>query len=607
MECVKGRPQPFGVEIRKDHINFAVQVPTGKKCELLLYKKGSMNPKYRFEMPEEKGIGEVRFLALQGLDTEKYEYNFQIDERVWIDPYVRELAGTKKFGVRMDVQKHQARGKFVRDAYDWEDDKRPHLAWNDVIAYSLHIRGFTKHSSSHAVHKGTYLGIVEKIPYLLQLGINQIQCMPVYEFDEYVQNKINFWGYGKGFYFAPKSSYASGSSAVKELKDMVKACHRAGIEVVREMPFEAGISAQKAMECLKFYLLEYHVDGFVVNPYNVPWDELNADPLLKEVKIMKKEEGFQTIMRRFLKGDENMIRDVMWALKHNSSADGVCNSITAQTGFTLWDLVSYDGKHNEENGERNQDGPDYNYSWNCGAEGPSRKKNIIRLRKNQVKNAYMLLLTAQGTPCLLAGDEFYNSQKGNNNAYCQDNPVGWVNWSQWKEDDPLYLYVQQLIRFRKEHACLHQKEELRGIDRTSCGMPDVSYHGENAWQAKAEVASRQLGVMYAAVKGEDELCFLAYNMHWEVHKFALPSAGKGREWLLAADTEQGMLTEAGRMEDQKEIELGARSIAILINRKISGMTAGKIVGKAVRKTVENKVKGEMKDESDPAFSDHYKA
>ena len=369
-----------------------------------LYKKGSMNPKYRFEMPEEKGIGEVRFLALQGLDTEKYEYNFQIDERVWIDPYVRELAGTKKFGVRMDVQKHQARGKFVRDAYDWEDDKRPHLAWNDVIAYSLHIRGFTKHSSSHAVHKGTYLGIVEKIPYLLQLGINQIQCMPVYEFDEYVQNKINFWGYGKGFYFAPKSSYASGSSAVKELKDMVKACHRAGIEVVLEMPFEAGISAQKAMECLKFYLLEYHVDGFVVNPYNVPWDELNADPLLKEVKIMKKEEGFQTIMRRFLKGDENMIRDVMWALKHNSSADGVCNSITAQTGFTLWDLVSYDGKHNEENGERNQDGPDYNYSWNCGAEGPSRKKNIIRLRKNQVKNAYMLLLTAQGTPCLLAGD-----------------------------------------------------------------------------------------------------------------------------------------------------------------------------------------------------------
>ena len=507
----------------------------------------------------------------------------------------------------MDVQKHQARGKFVRDAYDWEDDKRPHLAWNDVIAYSLHIRGFTKHSSSHAVHKGTYLGIVEKIPYLLQLGINQIQCMPVYEFDEYVQNKINFWGYGKGFYFAPKSSYASGSSAVKELKDMVKACHRAGIEVVLEMPFEAGISAQKAMECLKFYLLEYHVDGFVVNPYNVPWDELNADPLLKEVKIMKKEEGFQTIMRRFLKGDENMIRDVMWALKHNSSADGVCNSITAQTGFTLWDLVSYDGKHNEENGERNQDGPDYNYSWNCGAEGPSRKKNIIRLRKNQVKNAYMLLLTAQGTPCLLAGDEFYNSQKGNNNAYCQDNPVGWVNWSQWKEDDPLYLYVQQLIRFRKEHACLHQKEELRGIDRTSCGMPDVSYHGENAWQAKAEVASRQLGVMYAAVKGEDELCFLAYNMHWEVHKFVLPSAGKGREWLLAADTEQGMLTEAGRMEDQKEIELGARSIAILINRKISGMTAGKIVGKAVRKTVENKVKGEMKDESDPAFSDHYKA
>lgn len=173
-------------------------------------------------------------------------------------------------------------------AYDWEDDKRPHLAWNDVIAYSLHIRGFTKHSSSHAVHKGTYLGIVEKIPYLLQLGINQIQCMPVYEFDEYVQNKINFWGYGKGFYFAPKSSYASGSSAVKELKDMVKACHRAGIEVVLEMPFEAGISAQKAMECLKFLSAGISGGRFEVNPYNVPWDELNAGSTFKRSKDHEK-------------------------------------------------------------------------------------------------------------------------------------------------------------------------------------------------------------------------------------------------------------------------------------------------------------------------------
>ena len=607
MKKTEGYPQPFGASRRGRSVNLAVCVPKDVSCELLLYKKGESEPDQVIEMPAEEGIGEVRFLALEDLEETQYEYNYRIDGTVCLDPYVREIAGHKMFGTGWEFNRHQIRGRFLQRGYDWEGDKRPQIPVQDVIAYSLHVRGFTMHSSSRVKHKGTFLGVREKLPYLKELGINQIQCMPVYEFDEYVQNKINFWGYGKGFYFAPKSSYASGSSAVKELKDMVKARHRAGIEVVLEMPFEAGISAQKAMECLKFYLLEYHVDGFVVNPYNVPWDELNADPLLKEVKIMKKEEGFQTIMRRFLKGDENMIRDVMWALKHNSSADGVCNSITAQTGFTLWDLVSYDGKHNEENGERNQDGPDYNYSWNCGAEGPSRKKNIIRLRKNQVKNAYMLLLTAQGTPCLLAGDEFYNSQKGNNNAYCQDNPVGWVNWSQWKEDDPLYLYVQQLIRFRKEHACLHQKEELRGIDRTSCGMPDVSYHGENAWQAKAEVASRQLGVMYAAVKGEDELCFLAYNMHWEVHKFALPSAGKGREWLLAADTEQGMLTEAGRMEDQKEIELGARSIAILINRKISGMTAGKIVGKAVRKTVENKVKGEMKDESDPAFSDHYKA
>ena len=587
MECVKGRPQPFGVEIRKDHINFAVQVPTGKKCELLLYKKGSMNPKYRFEMPEEKGIGEVRFLALQGLDTEKYEYNFQIDERVWIDPYVRELAGTKKFGVRMDVQKHQARGKFVRDAYDWEDDKRPHLAWNDVIAYSLHIRGFTKHSSSHAVHKGTYLGIVEKIPYLLQLGINQIQCMPVYEFDEYVQNKINFWGYGKGFYFAPKSSYASGSSAVKELKDMVKACHRAGIEVVLEMPFEAGISAQKAMECLKFYLLEYHVDGFVVNPYNVPWDELNADPLLKEVKIMKKEEGFQTIMRRFLKGDENMIRDVMWALKHNSSADGVCNSITAQTGFTLWDLVSYDGKHNEENGERNQDGPDYNYSWNCGVEGSSRKRAILQIRLAQRKNALAMLFLSQGTPLLLAGDEMGRSMQGNNNAYCQDNKINWLDWKLLEKEAELFTYTKELIRYRKEHPILHSRQTMQIMDSLSCGYPDLSYHAEQAWYAHFENYYRHMAVLYCGMYEkkpdgtEDDFIYIIWNMHWEKHTFALPTLPQDYDWTVSMTTkeipQQDTADKTGKEEKPVEAEISAeqareitalgRSVIVLTGKK----------------------------------------
>ena len=568
MKKTSGKPQPFGTVVEGRKVNFAVQVPAGKKCELLLYREGRKRPECILDMPEEDGIGEVRFLAVEDIDAGKYEYNFRIGGQVSLDPYVREIAGKKVFGKKRDLQEHEIRGKLVSPEYDWENDARLHLPWNEVIAYSLHIRGFTKHSSSRAEHKGTYLGVIEKIPYLKDLGINQIQCMPVYEFEECAKAKINYWGYGPAYYFAPKEAYAAGNSAVHELKDMVKECHRAGIEVVLEMPFDQDVPPQTALECLRFYMLEYHVDGFVVNPYCVPWEMLCADPLLKDIKLMRKDDAFQNIMRRFLKGDENMINDVIWALSHHTASDGKCNYITAQTGFTLWDLVSYDCKHNEANGENNTDGPDFNFSWNCGAEGPSRKKAVMALRKNQVRNAFQLLLLAQGTPCILAGDEFYNSQKGNNNVYCQDNETGWVDWSKLKTDDTLFSYVKQLIDFRKKHPCLHRAEELKGLDRTACGVPDVSYHGANAWQVNSEVYSRQLGVLYAGEDLGDTECFVAYNMHWLPHEYALPSPGKGKRWCLAADTEEGFKEVPVPAEDQKKMELKERSITVLVSGKL---------------------------------------
>lgn len=568
MKKTSGRPQPFGTVVEGRKVNFAVQVPAGKKCELLLYREGRKQPECTFDLPENEGIGEVRFMAVDDIDADKYEYNFRIDGQVSLDPYVREIAGKKVFGRKRDLQEHEIRGKLVSPEYDWENDARLHLPWNEVVAYSMHVRGFTKHTSSKVSHKGTYLGIIEKIPYLKELGINQIQCMPVYEFDECAKTMINYWGYGPAYYFAPKEAYAAGNSAVHELKDMVKECHRAGIEVVLEMPFTQDVPPQTALECLRFYMLEYHVDGFVVNPYSVPWEMFCADPLLRDIKLMRKDDSFQNIMRRFLKGDENMINDVIWALSHHSATDGKCNYITTQTGFTLWDLVSYDRKHNEANGENNTDGPDFNFSWNCGAEGPSRKKAVTALRKNQVKNAFQLLLLAQGTPCILAGDEFYNSQKGNNNVYCQDNETGWVDWTKLKTDNTLFNYVKELIAFRKKHPCLHRAEELKGLDRTACGMPDVSFHGENAWQVKAEVYSRQLGVLYAGEDLEDTECFVAYNMHWLPHEYALPSPGKGKRWCMAADTENGFRKIPVPVEDQKKIELKERSITVLVSEKL---------------------------------------
>ena len=564
MRKVQGSPQPLGVTVGSGRVNFAVDVPEGKSCELLVYRAGSTAVEYSW--PMDNTLGEVHYLALEGLDAQEYEYNYSINGKVCLDPYVREIRGRREFGKKEPPEEHTVRGRIGLGPFDWGEDARPHIPLSDVVAYSLHVRGFTKHPSSRVKHKGTFAGIVEKIPYMKELGINQIQCMPVYEFREYVGGKQNYWGYGKGFYFAPKAAYAASLEVCREFKEMVKACHGAGIEVVLEMPFEEGILLQTAVECLRYYMLEYHIDGFVVNPYNVAWDCLIKDPFLKGVKIFKKEDWFQNVMRRFLKGDEGMVREAMYALRRNTKEDGCCNYITAHTGFTLYDLVSYDGKHNEDNGENNQDGPDYNYSWNCGGEEQKRKKQVELLRRNQICNAFFLLLSAQGTPCLLAGDEFENTQKGNNNVYCQDNELSWLNWNKLKNNDTLFQYVKELIALRKSHAALHRPEPLSGTDQGAYGLPDVSYHGESAWQPAEGVASRQLGVMYCGGHGGDTDCFVAYNMHWIEHSFALPSPGKKKKWYLAADTQGVAAKEAQALKNQKSIELKPRSIVFLVGK-----------------------------------------
>ena len=225
-----GKPIPLGAEVKKNEVNFAVEVPQGKTCELLLYKKGSKTPKISFDMPRQDQTGDVRFLALSDFPADAYEYNYRIDEEIYVDPYAKKLAGTEKFNDKKNIQAHEIRGVLYTDEYDWEGDERPRIPMHKVVAYSLHVRGFTKHTSSKVKHKGTFAGLIEKIPYMQELGINQIHCMPVYEFEP-SPKYTNYWGYGPGYYFAPKAAYAS-ADPVTEMKDMVKACHKAGIEVV---------------------------------------------------------------------------------------------------------------------------------------------------------------------------------------------------------------------------------------------------------------------------------------------------------------------------------------------------------------------------------------
>lgn len=565
MKKVQGKPLPLGVTVTDGIVNFSVAVQKGRDCRLLLYKKGEEKPSEIFEMPEQDAVGEVRFLAIEEIDLVSYEYNYMIGEEIVVDPYVRSLAGRETWNEKRDVKKHEIRGVLYDDAYDWEGDKPLKLPYHEVVAYSLHVRGFTRHSSSKVKCKGTFKGLTEKIPYMQELGINQIHCMPVYEFEE-CQTYVNYWGYGPGFYFAPKSSYASDGDGVTELKDMVKACHKAQIEVILEMPFVQEMPKQMIEECLRYYMMEYHIDGFILNPDVAPMEGIYADPILKDTKIMKHQTGFQNVMRRFLKGDEGTVSEVMYWLRRQSQEEGIYNYIANHNGFTLNDVVSYDGKHNEQNGENNQDGPEYNYSWNCGAEGPSRKRTVAALRKGQMRNAFFLVLLAQGLPCILAGDEFANTQKGNNNVYCQDNPIGWLDWTKLEKEKELFEFVKHLIALRKEHPVFHQEQELRGMDQISCGIPDVSYHGKYAWQVPSEVSSRQLGVYYCGKAAGDQDYFVAYNMHWLKHTFALPALSKKKKWYIAATTEEGVLEEPVLVEDQREVIVRERTITIFTGR-----------------------------------------
>lgn len=561
MKTAVGFPFPQGCTVEGQTANFSVAVPEGQTCELIIYKKGARASAFSQEMPYSDVAGNLHFLSVVLEQPEDYEYCYKIGGKIVPDPYGKAFSGREHWSVSKGKEKRTLRTRIVTDTFDWGKSQFPHLKKEDVIAYSLHVRGFTKHSSSGVAHKGTFDGVTEKLPYLQKLGINQIHLMPVYEFDEN-QRHVNYWGYGKAYFFAPKASYAAGDP-VNEMKLLVRQMHLAGIEVILEMPFTEGTTFSLILDCLRYWVMQYHVDGFIVNPYICNPDELAKDPVLAKSKILKKEDGFQNVMRRFLKGDEGMIWDVICQLKNQDTQ--LYNYIASHNGFTLCDVVSYDGKHNEANGENNLDGPDYNYSWNCGAEGYSRKKAVNELRKNQIFNAFFLLLFAQGMPCILSGDEFMNTQKGNNNAYCQDNLISWLDWNQLSRQEELYTFVCRLIALRK--ACMKQIAKKSEDTMGRSGIPQISYHGEDAWQMPAGRASRQLGVFYHEESTEKDF-YIAYNMHWLSHSFALPSLPKGMEWVCIAGTKEGVLDEKEAVPvKDKKVQLEERTIKVFVGRQ----------------------------------------
>lgn len=600
-----GHPFPMGVTREADGVNVSVQAPENEAVKLLIYgNTGRSGRKLitSLSFPESGRMGKIICMKVQGL-PEEFAYNFQIGSRIQTDSYAKYLLDRERFG---GSDRRESCALCYADSFDWEEDRPLHIPMEDTILYRLHVRGFTKHASSKVEARGTFAGIKEKIPYLKELGITMIELLPAYEFNEIqkllpentvkeqqARPRINYWGYADAFYFAPKAAYAKKKEASAEFKELVKALHKNGIEICMEFYFVPGTRKEFILECLRYWVLEYHVDGFHINADVSPVQMIAEDPLLASTKLFanwwgegsfRKEEkerkhlaefhdGFMVDARRFLKGDEEQLHALLYRMNLNPPGHCMVNYIANHDSLTLHDCVTYEKKHNEKNGENNQDGNIYNYSWNCGEEGETKRKKVVERRSRQVRNALMMVFLSQGIPMLLAGDEFGRTKGGNSNAWCQDNEVSWINWNLNQSRRELLAFTKDLIAFRKSHRIFHMPEQLKNMDYGKNGYPDISYHGTRAWYPDFDAYSRHIGIMYcgeytkyAGGKPED-FYYVALNSHWESHVLALPNLPKGKCWYEIISTSRGtgaFLKEKILLENQKEFLTAPRSCSILI-------------------------------------------
>lgn len=567
---------------------------------------------------EQYCIGDVFSVIVQLDEDREYFYYYEKSGKLITDPYARQVVGREYFGV--PVEKNQIYYKVNNLEVFCKIGGNQKISFSELFIYRLHVRGFTMDSSSGVKAKGTFKGIIEKIPYLKELGINAIELMPCYEFneindctmakrypisssitrpfyDEEMEWKLNYWGYSEeNFYFAPKASYATEpENCCLEFKEMVDALHENDIEVYMEFYFGFNTNQSLIADCLHFWQKYYQVDGFKVNKEWIPDKLLATDPILNQAKLFTTDwnidsyypdgrvpkrkhladynDNFMVVARKFLKGDEEQVLSFSNAFRNNPEGKAIVNFISNTNSMTLMDMVSYDVKHNEENGEYNQDGTDYNFSWNCGAEGKTRKKSVLELRKKQIRNALILLYFSQGVPLLVAGDEFGNSQNGNNNPYCLDNKTTWLNWNDRKKNNWIFEYTKRCITFRKQHRILHREEQLKGMDYISCGCPDLSFHGLRTWYPDYTNYSRMLGILlcgrYVKISRTefDKDIYIAYNFHWEEHEFSLPNPSKGKQWSVVVNTEhefEDELKDGYRIVKEKVFRIPARTVIVFM-------------------------------------------
>ena len=679
VEGFKIRPgffRMYGACVASNGVSFTINSHGATRCTLLLFKPQASKPYARIPFPDSYRIGDTYSMLVFDIKPDEFEYAFSFDgpyepakgllfneENVLLDPYSRAVTGQRKWGEKPEGGKDfEYRARVVKSSFDWGNIKQLEQPFEDLVIYEIHVRGYTKDKSSGVSAPGTFAGLKDKIPYLKDLGINAVELMPIFEFDEMESARVvdgvqlyNYWGYNTVSFFAPNTSYAFNEEhnhEGDELKSLIKALKENGIEVILDVVFNHTAEGNEMgpcfsfkgidnnvyymltpdahyynfsgcgnvmncnhpvvrsfiIDCLRHWAIEYRVDGFrfdlasilgrdqngapMANPPIL--ESLAFDPVLGKMKLIAEawDAGglyqvgsfpswnrwaewngrYRDDMRSFLKGDDGMAGNAITRITgsrdlyspesrgHKASV----NFLTCHDGFTLYDLYSYTEKHNEKNGWNNTDGDNNGHSWNCGAEGETDDPNVNGLRRRLIKNAFAALLCSRGPAMFFAGDEFCNTQFGNNNAYCQDNIISWLDWSRLEEFKEIHDFVRHMIQFRKEHPILRKMTKP-----SSCQFPEISVHNGTPFNASTDYKTKLIGIMYAGRNEEDtedDIVFYCMNAYWEPLVMQLPVLPNGKHWHVDTNTNAEYFD--GEDFTEKTELLGVNTIRVLARTTI---------------------------------------
>ena len=601
-EVCKGNYDIMGTEIRGTVVTCTVKNKTQEDCKLVLHpKKGGKVE--RIPMKADTNQTSVYSVGLKNLPWKEYDYTFEIGKKQVLDPYARRIVGREKWA-DLTRKKKDIKCGFYKNDFTWGNDRFPRISKQDMMMYKLHIRGFSMQQKIPPEEKGTFQGVGRKLSYLKEMGITTVEFMPIYEFEElfaqdpyqdevFPEDKVNYWGYTGGSYFALKQAYLGEGNGPEVFKQLVRRMHRNNLECILEFYFDDKLNPHFIIEILRFWVKEYHVDGFHImcgaelakliardsrlNGRKLFFEWFPEEiclPEKREMELFSYNDAFLYASRKLLNHQGGNAGEFADQMRRQQCNQGFVNYVANNNGFTLYDTFSYTERHNQANGEDNADGLQWNYSNNCGEEGPSRRKYVNRLREKKLKNALCTVMFAQGVPLIWMGDECANTQEGNNNAYCQDNEIGWKNWEQTRISREIHSFLKHLAKLRREYPALRNPYPMELCDYKGIGYPDLSYHGDNGWRMGAGGGDSSIGMMYScqyvdeASKSNDDFIYIGYNFSVLDQHLALPELPKKYRWYCVLDTGEEKSFEERRTENGALMFLiRKQTVCMLVGRR----------------------------------------